>query len=167
MATTPDPWSPSRILARLATHKPDRMSAIYARQKLVAEQDVAYSELESRFKPRWDALDAQDEELDFLGQIQVIDGCPLHVENDRGLTTMRSFGEDGKAHRTALFKNGPGESTLGINAGPGKDGFQSFHFSSASLAHGHALRWLVDGVVPPDAYNVTRIQPTPPEAPSV
>ena len=144
-------WTPEDILLRLATHQSDRLTAIYDRHQALEEQALAHSELEQRFRPRFNAIAAKEMELDFLDHIQILDGSPIYFEHDeRGMTTARTFTTPA---RTAIFKSGPGASTLGINAG--SDGFQSFHFASSSLAHGHALRWLADGVIPHSSFAVS------------
>ena len=144
-------WTPEDILLRLATHPSDRTTTIYARHQLLEEQSLAYAELDQSFRQRFNAIATKEMELDFLDHIQVLDGCPVYFDQGKGsMTTAHTFTTPA---RTAIFKSGPGESTLGINAGT--DGFQSFHFASSSLAHGHALRWLVDAVVPPQSFAVS------------
>jgi hypothetical protein len=152
-------WTPEDILLRLATHPSDRLDAIHARRQLLEEQSAAQAELDLRFSHHLNALATQELELDFLDHIQVLDGCPVYFEDDGTMTTGRTFAGEGAPARTAIFKSGIGESTLGINASPGKDGFRSFHFPSSSLAHGHALRWLVDGVVPPESFALSPEEP--------
>jgi hypothetical protein len=158
-----DLWTPADILLRLATHRSDRTAAIYARHELLQERVVAQQELDESFNRRFNAIAIKELELDFLDHIQVFDGTPVYFHQDEsGLTTSRTFTTP---TRTAIFKSTPGESTLGINAG--QDDFRSFHFPSASLAHGHALRWLVDGVLPPESHAVEPPEPSPSDSPAL
>lgn len=159
--------TPEVTLQKLKTLEADRARNNNDWDKLHAEQDTAQALLDARFTPRWETLTAQEDEFEFLDHILVIDSHPLYYEDDRGLHTLRTLPSPTSPRRIAMFTLKPALATLSLNQEEGDYRYFRFDTDEISVVRNHAYNWLLEGVLPPLAYEITRQQlhtPPPPDS---
>ena len=141
----------AEILSKLATLQEDQKLYDTNWGQLVDEEDAAQQELDERFGPRRSALEEQEKEFEFLSQVQVIGGSPVWVEEDRMLTTYRSFESPTQPARSVIFNAARGHTTLALGLVKSDSPYRYFRLDSEDLPAGarEAGRWVTQGILPP------------------
>ena len=142
--------SQAEILSKLATLVHDQRIYDTNWGQLLDEEDEAHQELDERFGARRAALEAQEQEFEFLSHIQVFAGSPVWVEVDRLLTTYRSFTSSTQPARSVIFNAGHGHTTLALGLTGGDSPYRYFRLDREDLdaAAREAGRWVTLGILP-------------------
>ena len=139
------------ILQKLATYVSDKLATETSWARLLDEEDEAQAALHTRFSSRREVLTDKDDELEFLSHIEVFEGQPIYVENDRDLHTLRSFASGPTPYRHAMYNAAHGRSTLALDEKAEKDTpYRWFRISLEDLprAKAAAVAYLISGTLP-------------------
>jgi aminoglycoside phosphotransferase family enzyme len=136
------------VLAKLETLVADKEANAKEWDTLVEEEDAAYEEFEDRFGSRRKALEAQDEQIEFLDKVQVIDGIPIFIDEQEFTTAFRTIDHTRDSRLWAMFNAGRGHTTMAVVEG--EQAYRYFRLDHEDLeaARQAATAWVTHATLP-------------------